>query len=171
VTYAAAAALLLNAGRTDEALTMSRRANELDSSAAFAHSIFALAIHAAGKIDSARLLIKGTGRVPQTSPWLGYLRAATGDRAGAAAYLDTLAAERGHNAFANVAQAWTYLGGGDTSDALAALERAARAREPVGFSVPFGMPAYNSIRHSPRFVAVIKAYGLDPANFGVTEKR
>ena len=75
--------------------------------------------------------------------------------------------ERGHSSFANVAQAWTYLGGGDTTRALDALERAFHAREPIGFSVPFGMPAYDAIRHSGRLAAVIKAYGLEPASFRV----
>jgi serine/threonine-protein kinase len=106
-------------------------------------------------------------RVMQNSAWMGYLLAATGDRAGATAFLADLDKERGHNAFANVAQAWTYLGGGDTTQALEALERARRAREPIGFSVPFGMPTYDAIRHSGRFAAVIKSYGLEPATFRV----
>jgi hypothetical protein len=42
------------------------------------------------------------------------------------------------------------------------------AREPVAFAVPFGMPAYDAIRHSARFAAVIKGFGLDPAGFRAT---
>jgi hypothetical protein len=43
-----------------------------------------------------------------------------------------------------------------------------RAHEPIGFAVPFGMPMYDSIRHSARLAAVIRGYGLDPATFRVT---
>jgi serine/threonine-protein kinase len=168
-TFMVATVVMLNADRREDALAMARRAIELDTSATgFAHMVYALAIDASGGVDSARKLIKGAGRVPQSSAWLGYLLAATGDRAGAAAYVRELEAERGHNAFANIAEAWTYLGGGDTTRALDALERGMRAHEPIGFSVPFGMPAYDAIRHSARLVAVIKGYGLDPAIFRVS---
>jgi hypothetical protein len=30
------------------------------------------------------------------------------------------------------------------------------------------MPAYDPIRHSARFAAVIKGYGMDPTAFGAT---
>lgn len=168
-TFAVGAIVMLNADRRDDALAMARRAIDLDTSVAgFAHLAYAMAIHASGNLDSARKLLAGAGRVPQSSPWLGYLIAATGDRAGAAAYLRQLDEERERNAFTNIAEAWTYLGGGDTTRALDALERAVRAREPFGLSVPFGMPAYDRIRHSARFAAVIKGYGDDPSVFRVT---
>jgi serine/threonine-protein kinase len=164
-THAVATVVLLNSGRFDDALTMARRANELDPSAAFPRLVFALSMYASGKTDSARTLLEGTRPVPQSAAWFGYLLSATGDRAGAAAFLKTLAAERGQNAFVNVSEAWTFLGAGDTTRALAALERALQAREPIAFAVPFGMPAYDAIRRSARFAAVITGYGLDPALF------
>jgi Tfp pilus assembly protein PilF len=164
-----AAIVMLNARRQDSALVMARRAVELDTAVnGVAHLAYALTLFTAGKVDSARRMLAGAAHVPQDSPWLGYLLAATGDRAGAAAYLQQLDAERGHSAFANTARAWTYLGGGDTTRALDALDEALRAREPFAFSAPFGMPMYDPIRHSARFVAVINGYGLDPAFFGAT---
>ena len=167
-TYWVAAIVMLDARRPDTALMMARRAVELDTTVTgVAHLMHALTLFDAGKADSARQMLRGAAHVPQSSPWMGYLIAATGDRAGAAAFLRQLDAERGHNAFANAAQAWTYLGGGDTTHALEALEAALRAREPFAFSVPFGMPQYDPIRLSARFAAVIKGYGLDPAAFGV----
>ena len=45
------------------------------------------------------------------------------------------------------------------------LERAATAREALGFLAPFGLPAYDPIRGSARFAAVIRAFGADPAPF------
>ena len=148
---------------------MARRAIELDSSVTgFAHLAYTLAIYASGNVDSARKLLKGATRVSQSSPWMGYLIGATGSRADAAAFIRQLDAERGHNSFANIAQAWTYLGTGDTTQALDALERARAAHEPIGFAVPFGMPMYDAIRHSARLAAVIRGYGLDPASFRVT---
>ncbi|HTI62682.1 MAG TPA: protein kinase [Gemmatimonadaceae bacterium] len=168
-TYWVAAIVMLNARRQDSALAMARRAVELDTAVSgVAHLAYALTLFTAGKVDSARRMLAGAAHVPQDSPWLGYLLAATGDRAGAAAYLQQLDAERGHSAFANTARAWTYLGGGDTTRALDALDAALRAHEPFAFSAPLGMPEYDPIRHSARFAAVIKGYGLDPAEFGAS---
>jgi len=169
LTHAVATIVLLNVDRRQEALATARRAIELDSSVAgFAHLTYSLAVYASGNTDSARKLLKGAGRVSQTTPWMGYLIGATGSRADAAAFIRQLDTERGHNSFTNIAQAWTYLGMGDTTRALDALERAMRAREPIGFAVPFGMPMYDPIRHSARLVAVIKGYGLNPAAFRVS---
>ena len=61
--------------------------------------------------------------------------------------------------------AFAALGSGDTARALDALERAARAREALGFMAPFGLPAYDPLRGSARFAAVIRAFGADPPVF------
>ena len=39
------------------------------------------------------------------------------------------------------------------------------ARETIGFMAPFGLPAYDRIRGSPRFAAIIRAFGADPKPF------
>jgi hypothetical protein len=95
----------------------------------------------------------------------GYLLAATGDRAGASAFLREMESQRGRNGFANLTVAWTALGTRATARALDAHERAQQAREPIGFTVPFGMPAYDAVRGSARFAAVVNGYGLDPAQY------
>jgi tetratricopeptide (TPR) repeat protein len=167
-TFMVATQIMLNANRIDEAIAMAHRATELDTSMTSpGRLIYALAMYAAGNVDSARKLVKGAVPGPQSSPWMGYLIGATGDRDGAATYIRKLEAEQGRNSFANMAVAWTYLGLGDTTRALDALERAARAHEPV-LSIPFGMPFYNGIRHSARFASVLRTFGLDPAIFGAT---
>lgn len=153
----------------DDGVALARRSVELDSSAASPGRLaYALVLQATGKTDEARKLLRGVvAGTPQSMPWVGYLTTATGDRAGAAEFLRRLDAQEGSNSLVNLTRAWTYLGGGDTSQALDALERAGRARETMGFSVPFAMPEYDALRRSARFAAVIKAYGLDPAVFNV----
>ncbi len=164
-----AAQVLLIAKRYDDGITLARRSVELDSSPANpARLIYALILQTTGKTDEARVQLRVSSvGTPQSLPWLGYLLSATGDRAGAASFIRQLESQRGHNFLVNMAQAWTYLGSRDTTRALDALERAARAREPMGFSTPFWMPVYDPIRHSARFAAVIRSYGLDPAAFKV----
>jgi len=165
-TFAVAAIALLNANLRDSAVVVARRGFELDAAGmGFPRLAYALSMHAVGNVDSARALLKGAVPVPQTAAWMGYLLAATGDRAGAAAFLRQLETERGRNAFVNTAEAWTYLGGGDTTRALDALERAVRSREPIEFAEPFGAPAYDGIRNSARFAALIKELGLDPRTY------
>jgi eukaryotic-like serine/threonine-protein kinase len=163
-----AAQVMLIAKRYDEGVVLARRSVELDSGAAPGRLMYALVLLKSGKTDEARKLLSGfSATTPQTLPWKGYLLAATGDRTGAANLIRELDAQRGRNSFVNLGQAWTYLGGGDTTRALDALERAARAHEPIGFSAMFSMPEYDAVRQSTRFAAVIKAYGLEPATFGV----
>ena len=165
--HVVATIVLLNAGRRDEALGAARRAVELDSSlGATARLAYALTTWHKGDAEGARRLLKGTVAVPQSAAWMGYLLGATGDRAGAAAFVKEMDRQRGRNAFVTIAQAWTYLGAGDTTRALDALERAMRAKEPITFTAPFGMPAYDLVRRSARFAAIVRGYGLDPARFG-----
>ena len=163
--------VMLVAKRYDEGIAMAKRSVELDSSAANpARLVHALILHATGNDSGARtLLLASSVSAPQIMPWLGYLTAVTGDRTGAAAFVRQRESQRGHDSFTNLTEAWTYLGGGDTTRALDALERAGRAREPLPFSVPFSMPAYDPLRHSARFAAVIKSYRMDPADFGVRD--
>jgi eukaryotic-like serine/threonine-protein kinase len=162
-----AAQVMLIDKRQDEAIAFARRSVELDSGAAPGRLMYALVLQTAGKTDEARKLLIGTPLAsPQTLPWMGYLLAATGDRAGAANFIRQLETQRGRNSFVNLGEAWAYLGGGDTTRALDALEGAERAHEPIGFSTQFSMPQYDALRHSARFAAVIRAFGLDPAAFG-----
>jgi serine/threonine-protein kinase len=158
---------MLVARRYDEGIALAKRSVDLDSSVSNPGRLsHALILHAKGDDSGARALLKAwSGTTPQVLPWVGYLTATTGDRDGAAAFIRRLDAERGRNPLVNLAQAWTYLGAGDTARALTALERAVVAREPLPFSVPFTMPAYDPIRHSARFAAVIRGYGMDPAGF------
>src|SRR5262249_31590880 len=138
------------AKRYDEGIAMARRSVELDSGANNpARLVHALILHATSDDNGASTFLRASAVIsPQILPWRGYLIGATGDRDGAAAYIRQREAVRGHDSFTNLTIAWTYLGVGDTTRALDALERAVRAREPLPFSVPFSMPAYDPLRRS-----------------------
>jgi serine/threonine-protein kinase len=164
-TFAVYSVTLLNGNRRDEALEAARRAVELDSLNALARSALAVAEYFAGRADLAGATQRRVTREPHTSLWIGFVRAATGDREGAAALIRELEQERGRNVHAESAIAWTWLGAGDTTRALDALERAAKAREPMGFVGPFGHPAYDGVRQSARFTAILRAFGLEPLAF------
>ena len=162
---------MLVAKRYDEGIAMAKRSVELDSSVGNpARLVHALILHATGNDSGARVLL----RALSVRPAANYAVAGLSDRGhwrpnGRVAFVRQRESERGHDSFTNLTEAWTYLGSGDTTRALDALERAERAREPLPFSVPFSMPAYDPLRHSARFAAVIKGYGMGPADFGVRD--
>ncbi len=162
---------LLNGNRLTDGLIAARRGVELDSLNAMARAALAVAEYFSGRPDLARVTQRGVRRDPNTALWVGFVRAATGDRTGAATLIREIEQERGRNMRAESAIAWTYLGLGDTSRALDALERAAKAREPLAFVGAFGHPAYDAVRHSARFAAVIRAFGTDPRTFADLRRR
>jgi hypothetical protein len=91
-----------------------------------------------------------------------YILAKTGDSIGARRQLEELDAERPQPWMAESIRGFAYLGLGDTAKALSALERATDNREiwPLGMQV-IG-PAYDSIRGSARFQALLRRVGLAP---------
>jgi hypothetical protein len=68
----------------------------------------------------------------------------------------------GRSAFRESTIALAYVAAGDTGRALDALERAARAHEPLSFSLSLGHPMFDRLRGSGRFAEVVRAYGLSP---------
>ena len=157
---------LLASNKRTEALDAARRASELDSLSPLVRPALAAAEYFNGHTEVAHGMAERAPRVTQSMPAIGFLLAATGDRQGATAIIRESEGLRGHSAFAESTVALTYLGAGDTTRALDALERAAQAREPIMFTAPLGHPYYDGVRHSARFAAVIRLYGLDPAHFG-----
>lgn len=63
-----------------------------------------------------------------------------------------------------------YLGVGDTTQALQALERAAKRREAF-LAIEFGHPMLDPVRGSARFAAILRAYGVDPAKVNSVASR
>ncbi len=165
VTFSVIALTQLSFGRHDQALATARRAVELDAAGPMPRAMMASTLLAAGHPDSARVFASTAGHTPNTTPWIGWVLAATGDRQGAADLVREVEAQRGRNASTNITIAFVALGAGDTTRALDALERAEAAHETISFMAPFGLPAYDPIRGSARFAAVIRAFGADPAPF------
>ena len=86
----------LSFGRRDEALASARRAVELDSVGAMPRAILGVTELAAGDTDAARRHATSAGHTPSTTPWIGWVLAATGDRTGVANLIGEVEAQRGH---------------------------------------------------------------------------
>ena len=119
----------------------------------------------AGRRDAAIDDERHIGRFVTTSVAVGYVVGATASRDSAASFAAHLEAQRGLSASALSGVAFTWLGAQDTTRALDALERMAADREPAVFLNAFSHPAYDLVRHSPRFAAVVRSYGVDERMF------
>jgi TolB-like protein/tRNA A-37 threonylcarbamoyl transferase component Bud32 len=145
-------------GRYDESLAESRRAYDLDSSLATVRALVPIAILNDGHAEEAHDL----ARVAFPLPFNGmaaYVLGATGDRASAAAVVRELESRPRGEWFLATALTYAYLGLGDTTRALAAMEAAARAGEPT--RVPLADPMFDPLRRSARFAAVVRRFGFD----------
>jgi eukaryotic-like serine/threonine-protein kinase len=149
-------------GRYDEALAESRRAYDLDSSLAVVHSTLARALLISGRPDEARALARAALPIPFNGI-AAYILGATGDRAAAATIVRELEARPRGEWQTKRTLAYAYLGLGDTTRALTALDDAARAGE--GPLVPLVDPMFDPLRRSERFAAAVRRFGLDERIF------
>ena len=152
-------------GNVDAAVTESRRALELDPANPGALGQAAYTLLAAGHKDEAR---DAADRIDKSLPftWPGivaYVHARSGDAAYATRLAREIEAMQPRPWGAETTLAWALLGLGDSTRALAALERALDAREmwPSNFSLL--EPVYDVVRHSARFAALVRRVGLDPS--------
>jgi hypothetical protein len=109
--------------------------------------------------DEARKLID---RAPETSPFISYVIAKSGDTATARRRLREQDAESPQPGLAETRRAYTYLGLGDTANALSALERAVAAGEIWGVLESHLDPMNDPIRQSPRFQELLRKIKLRP---------
>jgi TolB-like protein/tetratricopeptide (TPR) repeat protein len=146
----------LRSGQTDSALAEARRAFETDS------TNLTTLIHGA-RIDLAMNRLKEAHalamRLPPATAPVGYQLAKSGDVTGARQLLERLDA-RPPEWGDETQRAFTYLGLGDTANALAALERATTAGELWPSDAGPTDEMYDSIRHSARFRVLIDRIGL-----------
>jgi eukaryotic-like serine/threonine-protein kinase len=149
-------------GKYDESVAESRRAFDLDSTSAAARTLVPLALLIDGRRDEARAI----ARVAFPEPFNGmgaYVLGATGDSASAAAVVRALERRPRDEWSVATSLIYSYLGLGDTSRALSAMEDAARQHERP--HITWIDPMFDPVRRSPRFAAVIRSLGLDDRPF------
>ena len=151
------------AGEYDSALVIGRRAREVDPGLTLSRTIGALDAIAAGRADEARLLADGLQGTPGPG-WRGqaaYALARAGDTAAARATIRDLERLPRDTWLIHTGLVYATLGVDDTARALAELEAALRTREIMPKWDPLADYMFDPIRQSPRFAAVVRAFGLD----------
>ena len=143
----------------DSALVESERALETDPNNRTTVVMGALIRLATNRPEEARTLI---ARAPATSPFLAYVTAKSGDSATARRLLRKQDAETPQPGLGETRRAYTYLGLGDTANALSALERAVDAKEIWAVLESYLDPIHDPIRESARFKALLRRVGLEP---------
>jgi serine/threonine-protein kinase len=161
------APILTAAGRLEEGFEVARSAFEIDSTVLVAITAYSSASVAAGKLAEARAFGERIARSHTDVRALGVAAFALGrggDTAGARAIYDDMVRRKGEwrTAMARVRAAF---GLADTALALTALEEGLALDEPIPINFSFMNPMFNAVRSSPRFEAVVRGYGLDPAVF------
>ena len=143
----------------DSALAESERALETDSLNRTSLVLGAFVRLAMNRPDEARKLIE---RAPETSPFIAYVIAKSGDTVTARRRLREQDAESPQPGLGEKRRAYTYLGLGDTAKALSALERAVEAGEIWGVLESYVDPINDPIRQSARFKALLQRVRLVP---------
>jgi len=135
-------------GQLDSALVENARALQNDSTHNLALGFGALARLAAGDTAGALGLVN---RMTLNTATRLYVLTVAGDTATALARLRELESEGPKRWMAATMRAFTMLGVGDTTEAMAALERATDANENWPSSQPVIDPIFDPIRNSSRF--------------------
>jgi len=157
--------ILSSAGRGEEAIAAARGGLAIDSMGLPAIVGYAHALVAAGRGEEARAFgarILQSNNDPRAMGAAAYALGRGGDTTGARTAYRTLDARRGEWR-TGMARVRAAFGIGDTALALVALEDAIAKGEPVATNLSFRDPMFNPVRRSPRFAAMIRGFGLDPA--------
>jgi TolB-like protein/tRNA A-37 threonylcarbamoyl transferase component Bud32/Flp pilus assembly protein TadD len=146
-------------GDDAEAWSEITRALQFDSLNAVAAQV---AARVALKRNDSRIAHSMAGRLPEQAPWngtAGFIYARAGDRARAQSILRAIERDRSPW-FSETGIAFVSLGLGDTTRALAALERATQKAENWPSFWPVMDPKFDGVRSSARFAALLKRVGL-----------
>jgi TolB-like protein len=148
-------------GRRDQALAEARRAWELDSNSILVHNMGALAFLELGAGRQAQHIARQPVQAAFQRGTLGYVLARTGAADDARRLLAPIRARDGSAWFDQINIAMLSLGLGDTATALDAMERAVDRGEPMAAFHPWASPAFDAVRASPRFAALVRRLALD----------
>ena len=152
-------ALILN-GRADDAIQVAQRGFDVDSALGPPQNALLEATFVSGRLAAARALALRIRNYSSGSfGFDAFVLARTGDSTAARATVRDLEALPAHNRKRLYGLVGAYLGLGDTARALNSLEKSAQAS--FFFPAMFGLPIFDEVRGSPRFGAVMRAYGLD----------
>ena len=144
-------------GAMDSALVESRRALDNDPANLTTILFGAMIRIGVGRPEEARQFISQLGAAV---PLRTYVIAKSGDTTTARQRLAAEDAQAPQPWLAETRRAYGNLGLGDTARALSALERATDAGEIWPALQPVSDPAFDSIRHSSRFQALLRRVGL-----------
>ena len=149
-------------GQLDSAFAESARAVQLDSTLLPAINLGGLMNLALGRRDEARRLM--TSSVPPIALMTNapYAFAKLGDTASANSLLRAMETNTPRPWFTDVARASVYLATGDSAAALTALEQSIRTAGVTWyFYIPVQDPAYDLVRRSARFAALLRQTNLN----------
>jgi TolB-like protein/class 3 adenylate cyclase/Tfp pilus assembly protein PilF len=146
------------ARRYEDAITQIRKTLELDSNNGFAHSVLGWCLIWKGSKADARAEFQKATTLDDL-PWyvgsLGYACAVSGDHAKAEQVLHQLEELARQRYVSPANRASVYLGLGENEKALDWLEKAYEDRDPIFWWIN-GDQLYDSVRHAPRFEALVQ---------------
>ena len=156
--------MLAELGEHDAAGAQAKRAWELDSLLATSQSFLSVDRIAAGRPAEALAMLEHGGRrlpVPFNG-MAAYVFYRAGARGAADSIARSLQALPANAWMRHTGLAFAYIGSGDTTRAFVELEAASRAREVTPFWAAFAGSMFDSVRHSARFAAIVRSFGLEP---------
>ena len=146
------------ARRYEDAITQIRKTLKLDSNNGFAHSVLGWCLIWKGSKADARAEFQKATTLDDL-PWyvgsLGYACAVSGDHAKAEQVLHQLEELAKQRYVSPANRASVYLGLGENEKALDWLEKAYEDRDPIFWWIN-GDQLYDSVRHAPRFEALVQ---------------
>jgi len=150
-------------GRVDSGITIARRAVDLEPDQAAPRLLLGAAYLYASRAFDAVFTLAGALELepanPQVIGMLGYSYAVLGQTAKARGMLAKLTRDPSRPGV-QAAIARIHIGLGNPDEALARLEAAERAHDPLFASEPLMTPIFDPLRQHPRFARLVRSLGL-----------